>query len=121
MRYQYSRGEAHWASLFSQLLGFCGPGCCGGNYSVDLSVFFDNGGGLFGISRVGADMTIPVMSNLDVKVKFATPNSLDVGWTFKFRSSSKLNPKRGKGISLAPLFSVVAGLQPLDGGQPDDL
>ena len=64
-------------------LGFCGPGCCGGNYSVDIAVYF-GGGTLFDISRVGADMTIPVMSNFDVKVKFATPNSLDVGWTFTF-------------------------------------
>jgi len=65
-------------------LGFCGAGCCGGKYTVDLAVYFDNGGGLFGISRLGANMSIPIMSNLTVKVIFATPNSLSVGWVFTF-------------------------------------
>jgi len=69
-------------------LGFCGPGCCGGNYSVDLSVFFDAGGGLFGISRVGADMSIPVMSNFTLNTSFgvttAGDTTLDIGWTFTF-------------------------------------
>jgi hypothetical protein len=65
-------------------LGFCGAGCCGGKYTVDLAVYFDNGGGLFGISRLGANMSIPIMSNFTVKVSFATPDNLSVGWVFTF-------------------------------------
>lgn len=65
-------------------LGFCGPGCCGGQYTVDIAVYFDNGGGLFGISRIGANMSIPVMSNLTVKVGFASNNNLTLGWVFTF-------------------------------------
>jgi len=67
-------------------LGFCGAGCCGGKYTVDLSVFFVNttGTNLFGISRIAADMSIPVMSNFAVNVSFSTPNTLDIGWTFTF-------------------------------------
>jgi len=67
-------------------LGFCGAGCCGGKYTVDLSVFFVNtrGTNLFGISRIGANMSIPVMSNLTVKVAFTSTPTLDVGWVFTF-------------------------------------
>lgn len=65
-------------------LGFCGAGCCGGQYTVDIAVYFDNGDGLFGISRLGAEMSIPVMSNFIVNVSFATPTSLSLGWTFTF-------------------------------------
>jgi hypothetical protein len=64
-------------------LGFCGAGCCGGKYTVDISVFFKSSG-LFGISRIAANMSIPIMSNLTVKVSFATPDSLSVGWVFTF-------------------------------------
>jgi len=65
-------------------MGFCGAACCGGQYTVDLSIYFDNGGGLFGIKRLGANMSIPVMSNLTVNVSFATPDELSVGWVFTF-------------------------------------
>jgi len=66
-------------------LGFCGAGCCGGKYTVDLSVYFNNGGGLFGISRLGANMSIPVMSNFTVNVSFSAPDTaLSVGWVFTF-------------------------------------
>jgi hypothetical protein len=65
-------------------LGFCGAGCCGGKYTVDLAVYFTHGTALFGISRIGANMSIPVMSNFAVNVSFSTPNTLDIGWTFTF-------------------------------------
>jgi hypothetical protein len=65
-------------------LGFCGAGCCGGKYTVDLSVYFQQSGSLFGITRIGANMSIPVMSNFAVNVSFSTPNTLDIGWTFTF-------------------------------------
>jgi len=55
---------------------------------VDIAVYFTSDEALFGISRVGADMTIPVMSNLTVNSSFAVntggDTTLDVGWTFKF-------------------------------------
>jgi len=66
-------------------LGFCGVGCCGGQYSVGLSVFFGSGGTLFDITRLAADMSIPVMSSLTVKVSFSNPPAtLEVGWVFSF-------------------------------------
>ena len=65
-------------------LGFCGPGCCGGQYTVDLSVYFQPSGSLFGITRIGANMSIPVMSNLTFKVAFTSSPTLDVGWVFTF-------------------------------------
>jgi len=65
-------------------LSFCGAGCCGGQYTVGLSVFFQQSGSLFGITRIGADMSIPVMSNLTVNVSFDSSVSLKVGWTFTF-------------------------------------
>jgi hypothetical protein len=75
----FAEGEFEYIKL-----GFCGPGCCGGTYSVDIAVYFDNAGGLFGISRLGANMSIPVMANFTVKVGFATPDTLTLGWTFTF-------------------------------------
>jgi hypothetical protein len=65
-------------------LGFCGAGCCGGKYTVDLSVYFQPSGSLFGITRLGANMSIPVMSNFTVKVAFDSTPTLDVGWVFTF-------------------------------------
>lgn len=65
-------------------LGFCGAGCCGGQYSVGISVFFQESGSLFGITRIGAEMSIPVMDSLTVNVSFSTPDTLSVGWVFTF-------------------------------------
>jgi hypothetical protein len=65
-------------------LGFCGAGCCGGKYTVDISIFFKSSG-LFGISRIAANMSIPIMSNFTVTVSFSTPTAaLSVGWVFTF-------------------------------------
>lgn len=63
---------------------FCGPGCCGGEYSVGISVYFGTSGKLFDITRIAADLSIPLMSNFTLNVKFASDNNLDVGWTFSF-------------------------------------
>jgi len=66
-------------------LGFCGAGCCGGKYTVDISIYFVQSGPLFGINRLGATMSIPIMSNLTVKVEFSNPPAtLSVGWVFTF-------------------------------------
>lgn len=65
-------------------LGFCGAGCCGGQYSVGISVFFQESGSLFGITRIAADMSIPIMSNLTAKVSFSSAPTLSIGWVFTF-------------------------------------
>jgi len=65
-------------------LGFCGPGCCGGNWSSEVSVFFEESGSLFGISRFAADVTVPVMSNFSFTVSFTSEPELSVGWKFTF-------------------------------------
>jgi len=66
-------------------LNFCGAGCCGGQYNVAISIYFvESGGKLFGIEKLGATMSIPVMSNFTAKVSFSTAPSLSVGWTFTF-------------------------------------
>ncbi len=70
-------------------LGFCGPGCCGGTYSVDVAVFFQEEGTLFGITRVEADAKVPVMTNLSLFTSFsmdavANAHQMSVGWDFRF-------------------------------------
>jgi hypothetical protein len=65
-------------------LNFCGAGCCGGQYNVAISIYFVESGKLFGINRLGATMSIPVMSNFTAKVTFDTTPSLKIGWTFTF-------------------------------------
>ncbi|MFN3346233.1 MAG: hypothetical protein ACK42E_00240 [Candidatus Bipolaricaulaceae bacterium] len=69
-------------------LGFCGPGCCGDNWTLDVGLFFKPSGSLFGLSRVLLDATIPVMANLQVELGLAAvvggPAGLTVGWTFTF-------------------------------------
>ena len=49
-----------------------------------LAVYFGSGGTLFDITRIGAEMSIPLMSNFILNVKFASDNNLDIGWTFTF-------------------------------------
>jgi len=64
---------------------FCGPGCCGGTYSVTVKVYFDNGGGLFGLSRFVASMEAPLMDKLTLKATYSSLEpSLTLGWSFEF-------------------------------------
>ena len=65
-------------------LGFCGPGCCGGQYTVKLGIEFQPSGALFGIKKLSADMSIPIMTNFTITVKFTSTPSLKVGWVFTF-------------------------------------
>ncbi|MFO8034064.1 MAG: hypothetical protein R6U88_02725 [Candidatus Bipolaricaulota bacterium] len=72
-------------------LGFCGPGCCGGNWNADISVYFHDTAGvsLFAISRLAANFSVPVMENLIITTTFSTDaingtTTLDLGWTFTF-------------------------------------
>ena len=64
---------------------FCGPGCCGGNWTFDSTIFFQPSGTLFGITRVKLNFTFPVMDNLTVKLGGEVPeNSFSFGWSLTF-------------------------------------
>ena len=71
-------------------LGFCGPGCCGGKYTVDLSIYFGTGGGIFDITRLNYSVKIPIMANFTlnlsgrVAASTCTTHSFCFGWTFTF-------------------------------------
>jgi len=69
-------------------LGFCGPGCCGGKWQLGLAAYFKPNGTLFGLSRILADFSLPILANLTVDVGLSAPvgglASLTVGWTFTF-------------------------------------
>lgn len=66
-------------------LGFCGAGCCGGQYNVTLTIYW---GGpntyLFGISLLEGTVSIPIMSNFSFTIDFTSYPTLDVGWVFTF-------------------------------------
>jgi len=64
---------------------FCGSACCGNKWNAGLAIYFNNGGGLFGISRLGFDLSLPLFDNLTVKVGFSAPaTALSLGWVFTF-------------------------------------
>lgn len=85
---------------------FCGPGCCGGEYTVDVSLYwanfydiFEDGTiqvppvqvypTLFGLDRVVGSFSVPIMDNLSISIDLThwlLPGitELDVGWTFTF-------------------------------------
>jgi len=72
-------------------LGFCGTGCCGAKYDVALRVFFGSGGGLFDVTRLMFDTSIPVMENFALTLAGTMPAAecagnakLSLGWTFRF-------------------------------------
>lgn len=67
-------------------LGFCGPGCCGGTWTVDATVYFGTAGKLFQITRFIASAKIPIMPALDITLGLTggLANSASIGWTFRF-------------------------------------
>ncbi|MCS7240500.1 MAG: hypothetical protein NZ651_04570, partial [Candidatus Bipolaricaulota bacterium] len=69
-------------------LGFCGLGCCGGTYTVDITFFFRDTGGLFGFSRVLAAASIPLAAGLKIEPRLEIPVAgeviLSFGWNFRF-------------------------------------
>jgi len=79
----FQNGEFEYVKL-----GFCGAGCCGGKWQLGLSAYFKPSGALFGLSRILADFSLPIMANLTVDVGLSAPvgglASLTVGWTFTF-------------------------------------
>lgn len=70
-------------------LGFCGPGCCGGMYTVDIALYFQPSGSLFGFTRFGARFGAPLLANFTLYLSFGIsaigdPTTLSVGWVFSF-------------------------------------
>ncbi|MGQ9700732.1 MAG: hypothetical protein ACUVQS_06745 [Candidatus Bipolaricaulaceae bacterium] len=69
-------------------LGFCGQGCCGGQWRLGLNLFFRPSGALWGLSRVALAAEVPVMANLTVELGLSAAvgaqAGLTVGWTFTF-------------------------------------
>lgn len=65
---------------------FCGSACCGNKWNAGLAVYFASGTTrLFGISRLGFDLTLPLFDNLKVTVAFSSPTTaLSLGWVFTF-------------------------------------
>jgi len=85
---------------------FCGPACCGGQYTVDVSLYwanfydiFEDGNiqvppvqvfpTLFGLDRVVGSFSVPIMDNLSISIDLThwlLPGitELDIGWTFTF-------------------------------------
>jgi hypothetical protein len=92
-------------------ISFCGAGCCGGQYKVDLEAWWaqvwsttgEKAGGswdfdelavggpgtLFGLSRIGARVSVPVLSTFSVNSGFSfnlitKSTTFTVGWNFSF-------------------------------------
>ena len=69
-------------------LGFCGPGCCGGKYTLTITAYFQPMGSLFGLRRLKAEAAIPVFTNftldLLMEVVVGSTPTLALGWTFAF-------------------------------------
>ena len=71
-------------------MGFCGAGCCGGQYTADLSIYFGSNGRIFDITRLVYSVKIPVMTNFTLNISgtaagaTCVTNSLSLGWTFTF-------------------------------------
>lgn len=69
-------------------LGFCGPGCCGGTWSLALATYFQAEGSLFGLTRIKGDLSAPIMANFDLRLSLGVTvgggTELAVGWSFRF-------------------------------------
>ena len=79
--YEFERAE----------FSFCGPACCGGEYSLNVVTYFATDGGLFDLSRLKGTIELPVMSNFTLEFGFTLPLdpdygdfTLDFGWDFTF-------------------------------------
>jgi len=64
-------------------IGACGPACCGGTWTLDVTVFF-GGGTLFDITRYTVDVSLPVMDALTVGLSFESPDNLSLSWELVF-------------------------------------
>jgi len=73
-------GTVYLGPLFKQdefqYIGFCwcGPACCGGEWSFKARAFFDSGGGLFGFSRLWIQASVPLMDSLTTTIELELPD-----------------------------------------------
>ncbi len=72
-------------------LGFCGPACCGGTWSVDVTIIFAADADVdlfFGVTRLLVSTTVPLMDSLSLSVDYGYSvqdgTSLALGWSFSF-------------------------------------
>lgn len=72
-------------------LGFCGPGCCGGDYQFTLRALWGTANpGLLGLTRFVGSAEVPILANLTVNLTFEAPvascatQRFALGWTFTF-------------------------------------
>jgi hypothetical protein len=80
-----------WGEFELVKAGFCGAGCCGGRWTVDLRIFFGTDGGLFDLTRFGYTVAIPIMTNFTLRLSGTMPAispgpaaAFNIGWTFTF-------------------------------------
>ena len=64
-------------------IGACGPACCGGTWTLDVTVFF-GGGTLFDVTRYTVDTSLPVMDALTLGLSFESPDNLSLSWELVF-------------------------------------
>ncbi len=68
-------------------VGACGPGCCGGSYTFEVTAYFAPTG-LFGLSRISITAGIPLSAGLVVsptlEVTTAGLTTLALGWRLRF-------------------------------------
>ncbi len=101
----------YWLEFELVELSFCGPACCGEQYEIDIAIYWADvyevdmyalwgdqefeateiGGGLFGLSRVALDASVPLMEGFSLDLGFShsvlgieDPTELSIGWTFTF-------------------------------------
>jgi len=65
-------------------LGFCGPACCGGNWTLTVTAFFGPSGKIFDITRIWVDTWVPIFSNLTLVANFSSFGEGYVGFEFRF-------------------------------------
>ena len=65
-------------------LGFCGPGCCGGKWQLDLSAYFKHSGGaLFGLNRFLVKFSFPITASFLGGLEFGS-SGCALKWYFSF-------------------------------------
>lgn len=66
-------------------IGFCGQGCCGGNWNLAVTTFFSPTGGLFDIKRMWIDADFPLTKDLKVVLNLSpTLGQLYAGFVLNF-------------------------------------